>query len=202
MKRTVMALAAAAIAIAGATVANATVTIFGANLAGSNEVPGNASAGTGFATVTFDDVMNTLRVQAVFSGLSGTTTAAHIHCCGPVGANRGVATTVPSFPGFPLGVTSGVFDNIFDLGLASFYNPAFVTANGGTQTTARAAFLAGLFSGNTYFNIHTSAFPGGEIRGQLAAVPEPASWALMIGGFGMVGSAMRYRRRRMGVTYT
>jgi hypothetical protein len=192
---------AAAIAIAGATAANATVTIFGANLAGSNEVPGNASAGTGFATVTFDDVLNTLRVQAVFSGLSGPTTAAHIHCCGPVGANRGVATTTPSFPGFPLGVTSGVFDNIFDLGLASTYNPSFVTANGGTLATARAAFLGGLFSGNTYFNVHTTAFPGGEIRGQLAAVPEPASWAMMIGGFGLVGSVMRYRRRRMKVTY-
>lgn len=200
MKRTVMALAAA-IAIAGATAANATATIFGANLAGSNEVPGNASVGTGFATVTFDDVLNTLRVQAVFSGLSGPTIAAHIHCCGPVGANRGVATTVPNFPGFPLGVTSGVFDNIFDLGLASTYNPSFVTANGGTLATARGALLAGLFSGNTYFNVHTTAFPGGEIRGQLAAVPEPASWAMMIGGFGLVGSAMRYRRRRMKVTY-
>ncbi len=32
------------------------------------------------------------------------------------------------------------------------------------------------------------------------AVPEPASWALMLGGFGLVGSAMR-RRARVAVTY-
>ena len=58
-------------------------------------------------------------------------------------------------------------------------------------------FFAGLESGNAYFNIHTSNFPGGEIRGQIGAagVPEPASWGLMIGGFGVVGGALRSRRR-------
>jgi hypothetical protein len=30
----------------------------------------------------------------------------------------------------------------------------------------------------------------------LYAVPEPASWAMMLGGFGIVGAAMRYRRRQ------
>ena len=40
--------------------------------------------------------------------------------------NVGVATTTPSFPGFPLGVTAGTFSNIFDtslaiIGLFSFY---------------------------------------------------------------------------------
>ena len=34
-----------------------------------------------------------------------------------------------------------------------------------------------------------------------AAVPEPATWAMMIGGFGAVGGAMRYRRRKTTVSF-
>jgi hypothetical protein len=34
----------------------------------------------------------------------------------------------------------------------------------------------------------------------VAAVPEPATWAMMIAGFGMVGFAMR-RSRKISVTY-
>jgi hypothetical protein len=82
----------------------------------------------------------------------------------------------------------------------SFFNPAFVTANGGTLESARSAFIQGLVSGKSYLNIHTNSFPGGEIRGQLAAVPEPATWAMMIGGFGMVGGAMRSARRKQKVS--
>ena len=33
------------------------------------------------------------------------------------------------------------------------------------------------------------------------AVPEPATWAMMIGGFGLVGGAIRRRRTRTTVTY-
>ena len=43
-----------------------------------------------------------------------------------------VATGVPTFLGFPTGVTNGYYDHTFDLTLASSFNPAYVTANGGT----------------------------------------------------------------------
>jgi len=89
-----------------------------------------------------------------------------------------VATTTPTFLGFPLGVTSGTYDNTLDLTLASSYNPAFVTAEGGIPQ-AEAALIAALESGANYLNIHTTNFPGGEIRGALAPVPEPASLALL-----------------------
>ena len=168
--------------------------LFTADLAGANEVPAVITSGTGTATVAFDDVTNILTVQAAFSELTGATTAAHIHCCAPPGRNAGVATAVPSFPGFPLGVTSGSYSQSFNLALASSFNPAFVTANGGTADTARAAFVAGLQGGLTYFNIHTNRFPGGEIRGQLVSpVPEPGTWAMMLFGFGGVGFALRRR---------
>ena len=104
-----------------------------------------------------------------------------------------VATVVPTFPGFPLGVTTGTYLQTFDLTLASSYNPAFITAHGGTVAGAQAAFIAGLLSGQTYLNIHTVQFPGGEIRGQLQAVPEPATLLLM--GTGLMAAVGVIRKR-------
>jgi hypothetical protein len=42
-----------------------------------------------------------------------------------------------------------------------------VSSHGGTVASAEAALLDGLRAGQTYLNIHTSMFPGGEIRGVL-----------------------------------
>lgn len=186
-------------ALAGA--ANADPLVFTATLSGANERPTpNNSPGTGFAVVSVDG--NIMTVNANFSGLVSTTsngspsgvTAAHIHCCAPATGAAGVATPVPTFPGFPSGVTSGTYTNTFDLTLASSYNPAFINANGGTVEGARLAFLNGLLNGQTYFNIHSNAFPGGEIRGQLQPVPEPATLILL--GTGLAGAAMRVRKKR------
>jgi CHRD domain len=117
-----------------------------ATLNGGNEAPPNASAGTGSATFTL--LGNFLTISGTFTGLTGTTTVAHIHCCTavPLTGTAGVAT-VPSLPFFPVGVTSGTFSVILDLTLASSYNTAFVTANGGTPTSAQAAMVAGMNNG-------------------------------------------------------
>src|SRR6266404_6997744 len=129
-----------------ATQASAAILISDAALSGPTESPPNASPGTGFAEVTVNDIADTMRVQVTFSGLVAATTASHIHCCTalPGTGTAGVATTVPTFTGFPLGVTSGTYDHTFDMSLASSYNPAFVTANGGTVVSAEAALLGGL----------------------------------------------------------
>ena len=182
-------------------VAKADPLVFTATLSGLNERPQPAnSPGTGFAVVTVDG--NIMTVTASFSGLVSTTsagapsgtTAAHIHCCAPTTGTAGVATTLPTFPGFPSGVTSGTYTNSFDLTLASTYNANFINANGGTVEGARLAFLNGLQAGQAYFNIHSNAFPGGEIRGQLQPVPEPATLILL--GTGLAGAAMRMRKKR------
>jgi hypothetical protein len=140
-----------------------------ANLNGPSEFPVNASPGTGFSRVIFDSTAHTLNVHVTFSGLLGATTAAHIHAATalPLAGTAGVATQVPSFVGFPLGVTSGTYDHTFDLTLASSWNPAFITANGGTPASAEASLDAALSTGRAYFNIHSTVSPGGEIRGFL-----------------------------------
>jgi len=185
--KTRTALAAAVLATIGfAPASQAALIQYGANLDGLSEFPPNASPGTGVSTVDYDDVAHTLHVQASFSGLIGTTTASHIH--GPTAVpgvgTAGVATTTPTFAGFPLGVSAGVYDITLDLTAASSYNPAFVTANGGTTAGAEAALVASLAGGTAYLNIHSTAFPGGEIRGFLTPIPEPATMALLgLGGF-------------------
>jgi len=195
MNRTALALIFATSTLLPISSASAAITVYGANLTGAQEVPSNPSPGTGFAEITVDDVLATMRVEVVFSGLIGTTSASHIHCCAPAGTNIIVATELPLFTGFPTGVTSGTYDHTFDMTQASSYNPAFVTAHGGTISDAFAALVNGMATSTAYLNIHTNLSPGGEIRGQLAAIPEPSTWAMMLFGFAVIGMAIRRRPR-------
>ncbi len=180
----------AALLYAGASTATAVsaATVYKGTLSGDQETIPNASTATGFGTATLSDDMNMLSVELSWEGLSAPAAAGHIHCCALLGANGPVAIDLAPVAGVS-GSTSGMFD-LMDI---ASYSGGFLAANGGTAISARAALLSGLNSGQAYFNLHNANFPAGEIRGQIAAVPEPASWALMIAGFGLVGSAMRRR---------
>lgn len=93
-------------------------------------------------------------------------------------------------------MTSGVYDITLDLTLGGSYNPAFVTANGGTVAGAEAALVAALTGGKAYLNLHSNVFPGGEIRGfyvQVAAVPLPTA---LPAGLMLVGALIAGRRLR------
>lgn len=160
-------LAAAIVLVAGAfSPANAAVLFYRGSLSGANEFPVNASPGVGNVEVTIDNVANTMHIAAVFSGLNGTTTACHIHAPTTVAltGTASVATTTPFFAGFPIGVTSGSYDNVLDLTQTASYNSPFVTANGGTAAGAEAALLADIAAGKAYFNLHSTSVPGGEVR--------------------------------------
>jgi hypothetical protein len=165
-----------------------------ARFSGTTETPPNTSPGTGFSLVTLTG--NSMRVQASWSGLLGTTTVAHIHCCttAPNTGPAGVATPTPTFPGFPAGVTFGSYDQTFDMTLTSSWNAAFITNNGGTTATALTALVNGMSTSRAYFNVHSSFATGGEINGYYVTTPEPASMTML--GFGVLGIALAARRRR------
>jgi CHRD domain len=157
-----------------------------------------SSPGTGYGTALYDNVTHMLTLDCNFSGLVATgsgTSASHIHAptALPFQGATGVATTTPSFAGFPLGVTSGTFHSVLDLTQSSSWNPSYVTANGGTTAGAETAFASALASGRSYWNIHSQTFGGGEIRGFMRLVPEPASCLLLVVGLAAFACGARKR---------
>ena len=211
MRYVALAIVAAALMLP-APAARAIPMTFGGILSGANETPPTDAPGAaGSVTVVLDPTAETIQILASFFGLTTPDMAAHIHCCQTTLGTPptvGVATTVPSFAGFPLGVTQGTYlSPLFSLEDPSFYNPMFVTMQGGLEQ-AETALIAGIEYGLTYFNIHTSQNPGGEIRTQLlplgVAVPGPIVGAglpgliLACGGLLALGAAPSSARRLRG----
>lgn len=182
-----------AVAVAMPAVANQSV--YTTTLSGPDEAPPNNSPATGSATVTIDPDLHTMRVQESFSGLTANTTAAHIHCCtaSPDTGTAMVATATPTFPNFPLNVTLGSYDTTFNMTFATNYNADFIAAHGGTVSGAFNALVAGMNNGTAYSNIHTTTFSAGEIRGFLAPVPEPQTYAMLLAGLAVLSVFLRRR---------
>src|SRR3982750_1979876 len=194
---------ASAVLLAATSGANA-ATLFTATLTGSQETPPNSPTAPGVATFTLNDAQTSLSFQATINGLDLTTfqtpgntaddvTNAHIHAPGPPGI---AASVVWGFIGTPFNDT-----NPADTVVTPFTGGAI----GGTVSgkwdlpegngTTLSAQLPSILSGNSYINFHTVAFPAGAIRGQILAVPEPSTLAMLSAGMlGLIGFA---RRRRM-----
>ncbi len=112
---------------------------FSTQMTGLNEVPPVNTPATGRMDAVLDKNTQLLRWKLSFTGLSGTPTAGHFHGPAAIGANAGVALPFKGTVQSPL---QG-------------------------QATLTPAQAADLLAGKWYANIHTTAHPGGEIRGQM-----------------------------------
>ncbi|HYP14349.1 MAG TPA: CHRD domain-containing protein [Bryobacteraceae bacterium] len=172
-----------------ASLSAATIWTTPAGLSGAQERPEPVpSRGSGWGSASYDPTTMLLSIYLEWANLTTTAGAAHIHCCpGPEGVGPVAVDFADIFPK----TQSGTFSTVMDLDSADSYGGMFLAARGGDVDLARADFLAGMDAGLAYYNIHTPTFPAGEIRGNLAPIPEPGSIALL--GLGLAGLAVRRR---------
>lgn len=158
--KTIHSIATLAVLLFAVTGASAQIEIGPFPIDGLQPAPPTGSPGMGIGFVTLQ-LDGTLDFDIFFTGLLGVEVAAHFHGPAMFGQNAGVL--------FPLPLGSPKLGSV-----------------GPLSPQQQSDLLAGLW----YVNIHSTMFPGGEIRGQV--VPAPGALALL----GLAGLANLRRRRR------
>jgi hypothetical protein len=158
--------------------------IFVATLMGAQETPPNNSPAMGTGVFTLNDAHTVLHFDYDFSGLVAPSTATHFHN-GPAGVAGDIVRPVMADEGFVAGTTSGHMVGDW-------------TSTDTAHPQLTPMLVAELEAGNIYANVHSTQFPGGEVRGQLtpSPAPEPSSLLLFgIGGAALLGYGWRRRKR-------
>jgi hypothetical protein len=131
---------------------------FGTPISGSQGVPSVSGSAAGQGTLVINAAGDTITYWVTYGGTTSPPAAGHIHL-GAVGANGGILLPLSGIGSSPVVGT---------------LNATNLTATGGVTTFAGA--LDAIRAGTTYFNLHTAANPGGEMRGQIGvtvAAPAP-----------------------------
>jgi hypothetical protein len=145
--------------LGGAASAEAQTLKFTALLSGANEVPGVVNGAGGTATVTLDLATRTVTYRVDVYNMPSGTTASHFHAGGP-----GVSG--------PVVVNFTVQPNISnDFSISGTATSADLVARQAQGINSWDDFIQALTLGQIYVNVHSTANPGGEIRGQVVPVP-------------------------------
>ena len=139
---------------------------------GASEVPPNGSLATGTFFGSYDTATDTLTYAMSVINLGTGATLAHVHGLAGPGSNAS--------PLIDLTVVNGATN--------------FTVSGSAVASAANAAlFESALMNGviNAYVNVHSVGIPGGEIRGQLVATPEPATLFLL------APALLAFRKRRI-----
>jgi CHRD domain len=143
LKRRLTGVAMVATLAFGTIVAQAATVAIKATLSAAQEVPKKDSEGKGTLTGMLDPSNKELTYHVTYEGLTGPATAAHFHGPADAGANAGPQVPVAMKP------LNSPIDG---------------------KATLTDDQVKDLMAGKWYFNIHTAANPGGEIRGQVMVV--------------------------------
>ena len=128
-------------------------------LSGADQVPRNASTATGFASFQVNAARTAIDYWLFVNGIQNVQMA-HIHT-GAAGQNGPVAIWLyPAAP--PAVLIPGAVSGYIGQGTITERN-----FGGPLQGRRMADVLGMMSSGTLYVNVHTTAFPGGEIRGQV-----------------------------------
>lgn len=132
---------------------------FRAHLSGDQEVPPNESKSQGEAIFQLNKDGTELSYKLIVANLEDLHMA-HIHLA-PAGSNGGVVVWLyPSAP--PAVILPGTTNGVLAEGVITAAN-----LRGALSNQSLSALISSISNGNAYVNVHTSLFPGGEIRGQI-----------------------------------
>ena len=140
-------------------------------LTGYQEVPAVSTTGDGVFTARISDDDTSIQYELTYKELQGTVLQSHIHF-GQPGVNGGISvwlcgnqsTTPPVNP--PAGVQPCPAPPATITGTITAANVVGPAAQG-IAPGEFAELLAAIRAGATYVNVHSTTWPGGEIRSQI-----------------------------------
>jgi hypothetical protein len=146
------------------------------DLTGYEENPDISTVGTGEFSARLSNDGDTLEYKLSYSGLEGNVTQAHVHF-GKYGINGGISyflcsnlgngpAGTPPCPGPNSGEVEGDIVAADVIGPGPTAGPP-PTAGQGIEPGALNEILAAMRAGHAYANVHTTKWPGGEVRAQI-----------------------------------